>query len=207
MIVIGLTGGVGMGKSVAANFFAERALAVIDTDELARELVEPGQPALTEIRKVFGESVIDAQGRLRRDEMAKAVFADSSKREQLEGILHPRIREGWLAQVERCRSEGRAAAVVVIPLLFETGAEKQFTHIVCVACSSATQRARLARRGWSEDQIEQRIAAQWPIEKKIAAAHFVIWSEGGIDVHQAQVDRILERLKLSPTADQRVTGS
>jgi dephospho-CoA kinase len=94
---------------------------------------------------------------------------------------------------------------VVIPLLFETGAEKQFTHIVCVACSSATQRSRLARRGWNEDQIEQRIAAQWPTEKKIAAAHFVIWSEGGIEVHQAQVDRILERLKL--TAGQRVTGS
>lgn len=207
MIVIGLTGGVGMGKSTAANFFAGRGLPVIDTDELARELVEPGQPALAEIRKVFDGSVIDAQGRLRRDEMAKAVFADSSKRQQLEGILHPRIREGWLAQVERCRSEGRAAAVVVIPLLLETGAEKQFTHIVCVACSSATQRARLAQRGWSEDQIEQRIAAQWPTEKKIAAAHFVIWSEGGVDVHQAQVDRILERLKLSPAADQRVTGS
>jgi len=207
MIVIGLTGGVGMGKSTAANFFAGRGLAVIDTDELARELVEPGQPALAEIRKVFGESVTDAQGRLRRDAMAKAVFADSSKREQLEGILHPRIREEWLARVERCRSEGRAAAVVVIPLLFETDAEKQFTHIVRVACSSATQRARLAQRGWSEDQIEQRIVAQWPIEKKIAAAHFVIWSEGGIEVHQAQVDRILERLKLSRTADQRVIGS
>ena len=196
-----------MGKSTAANFFAGRGLPVIDTDELARELVEPGQRALAEIRKVFGEAVIDTQGRLRRDEMAKAVFADSSKRQQLEGILHPRIREAWLAQVERCRGEGRAAAVVVIPLLLETGAEKQFTHIVCVACSSATQRARLAQRGWSEDQMEQRIAAQWTTEKKIAAAHFVIWSEGGVDVHQAQVDRILERLKLSPTADQRVTES
>jgi len=206
MIVIGLTGGVGMGKSTAAKFFAERGLPVIDTDELARELVEPGQPALAEIRKVFGESVIDAQGRLRRDEMAKAVFADLSKRQRLEAILHPRIREAWLEQVERCRSEGRAGAVVVIPLLFETGAEKQFTHVVCVACSLATQRGRLAQRGWSEDQIEQRIAAQWPIEKKMAAAQFVIWSEGGTDVHQAQVDRILDRLELSRTTDQRVTG-
>ena len=189
-----------MGKSTAANFLAGLGLPVIDTDELARELVEPGQPATAEIRRVFGESVIDTQGRLRRDEMAKAVFADASKRQQLEGILHPRIREAWLGQVERCRSEGRAAAVVVIPLLFETGAEKEFTHIVCVACSSATQRARLAQRGWSEDQIEQRIAAQWPIEKKIAAAHSVIWSEGGIEIHRAQVDRILERLKLSRTS-------
>ena len=207
MIVIGLTGGIGMGKTTAANFFAERGLPIIDTDELARELVEPGQPALAEIGKVFGDSVIDGQGRLRRDEMAKAVFADVSKRQQLEGILHPRIREAWLAQVEKFRGEGRAAAVEVIPLLFETGAEKAFTHIVCVACSSGTQRARLARRGWGEDQIEQRIAAQWPIEKKIVAVQFVIWSEGGIEVHQAQVDRILERLKLSPIADQHVIGS
>jgi dephospho-CoA kinase len=196
-----------MGKSTAANFIAERGLPVIDTDELARELVEPGQPAIAEIRKVFGESVIDGQGRLRRDEMARAVFADSSKRKELEGILHPRIRERWLAEVERFRSDGRAAAVVVIPLLFETGAEKQFTHIVCVACSSATQRARLAQRGWSEDQIEQRIAAQWPTEKKISAAHFVVWSEGGIEVHEAQVDRILDRLKLSQAVDHRVTGA
>jgi dephospho-CoA kinase len=207
MIIIGLTGGIGMGKTTAAKFFAERGLSIIDTDELARELVEPGQPALAEIRKVFGDSAIDGQGRLRRDEVAKAVFADVSKRQQLEGILHPRIREAWLAQVEKFRGEGRAAAVVVIPLLFETGAEKQFMHIVCVACSSGTQRARLARRGWGEDQIEQRIAAQWPTEKKIAAAQFVIWSEGGIEVHQAQVDRILERLKLSQSTDSRVTGS
>jgi len=196
-----------MGKSTAANFFAERGLPVVDTDELARELVEPGQPALAEIRKVFGETVIDAQGRLRRDEMAKAVFADSSKRQELEGILHPRIRETWLAQVERFRSEGRGGGVVVIPLLFETDAAKHFTHVVCVACSSAIQRSRLAQRGWSELQIEQRIAAQWPTEKKIAAAQFVIWSEGGIEVHQAQVDRILERLKLSQSTDSRVTGS
>ena len=196
-----------MGKSTAANFFAERGLSVIDTDELARELVEPGQLAIAEIRKLFGEAMIDAEGRLRRDEMAKAVFADATKRQQLEGILHPRIREAWLARVEKCRSEGRPAAVVVIPLLFETGAEKQFTHIVCVACSSATQRSRLAGRGWNEDQIEQRIAAQWPTEKKIAAAHFVIWSEGAIEVHQAQVDRILDRLKLSRTAVQGVSGS
>jgi dephospho-CoA kinase len=207
MIVIGLTGGVGMGKTTAANFFAGRGLPIIDTDELARELVEPGQPALAEIRKVFGDSVIDGPGRLRRDEVAKAVFADVLKRQQLEGILHPRIREAWLAQVEKFRGEGRAAAMVVIPLLFETGAEKAFTHIVCVACSPGTQRARLARRGWGEDQIEQRIAAQWPTEKKIAAAQFVIWSEGGIEVHQAQVDRILERLKLSQSTDSRVTGS
>jgi dephospho-CoA kinase len=199
MKVIGLTGGVGMGKSTAARFFAERGLPVIDTDELARELVEPGQPALAEIRAAFGEAVIDGAGRLRRDELAKVVFADPAKRERLEGILHPRIREAWLGQVEKLKNEGRPAAVVVIPLLFETDAAKHFTYIVCVACSSATQRARLRERGWSDQQIEQRISSQWPIEKKISASHFVIWSEGQLDAHGAQVDRILERLQLSRT--------
>ena len=197
MIAIGLTGGVGMGKSTTAKFFAARGLLVIDTDELARELVEPRQPALVEIRKVFGESVIDASGQLRRDVMAKAVFGDASKRQQLEAILHPRIREAWLAQVEKWRGEGQPAAVVVIPLLFETDAAKQFTHIVCVACSAATQRTRLAQRGWSDGQIEQRIAAQWPIDKKISGAHFVIWSEGSMEAHEAQANLILKRLKLS----------
>jgi len=197
MKVIGLTGGIGMGKSTAAKCFASRGLPVIDTDELARELVEPGQPALEEIRKAFGASVVDSGGRLRRDEVAKAVFADSAKRERLEGILHPRIREAWLSQVEQLKGEGKAGSVVVIPLLFETDAAKHFTHIVCVACSSATQRARLRERGWTAEQIEQRIASQWPIEKKISAAHFVIWSEGSVQVNEAQVNRILERLQLS----------
>lgn len=196
MIVIGLTGGVGMGKSTTAKFFAARGLPVIDTDELARDLVEPGQPALAEIREVFGKSVTDASGQLRRDVVAKAVFGDASKRQQLEAILHPRIREGWLAQVEKRRSEGKAGAVVVIPLLFETDAAKQFTHIVCVACSAATQRRRLAQRGWSDAQIDQRIASQWPIDKKISAAHFVVWSEGSMEAHEAQADLVLKRLKL-----------
>ena len=199
MKVIGLTGGVGMGKSTAARFFAERGLPVIDTDELARDLVEPGQPALAEIRAAFGEAVIDGAGRLRRDELARAVFGDPTKRERLEGILHPRIREEWLGQVENFKAGGQRAAVVVIPLLFETDAAKHFTHIVCVACSAATQRARLRERGWSDQQIEQRIASQWPIEKKIGAAHFVIWSEGELAAHQEQVDQILERLQLSRT--------
>jgi dephospho-CoA kinase len=196
MIVIGLTGGVGMGKSTAAAVLARRRLAVIDTDELARELVQRGQSALTEISKTFGDAMIDGAGELRRDELARIVFADPVKRKQLEAILHPRIRERWLAQLEKHRVEGRTAAVVVIPLLFETDATKHFTHIICVACSTATQRARLAERGWSNEAIDQRIASQWPIEKKIAASNFVVWTEGGLDVHEQQLDRILNTLRL-----------
>src|SRR6266850_3237956 len=130
MIIIGLTGGVGMGKSTAAAILVRRGLAVIDTDELARELVQRGQPAVAEISKTFGGGMIDGAGELRRGELAKIVFGDVAKRKQLEAILHPRIRERWLTQLDQYRAEGRLAAVVVIPLLFETDATKHFNRVI-----------------------------------------------------------------------------
>jgi dephospho-CoA kinase len=197
MIILGITGGVGMGKSTTASVLIERGLPVVDTDELARELVEPGQPALAEIRAAFGDEIIDPEGRLRRDQLAVAVFTDSSRRRKLESILHPRIRERWLTQVGDWRREGRPAAAIVIPLLFETDATSHFTHTVCVACSSSTQRARLQARGWNDREIDRRNASQWPIDKKMAASHFVVWTEGSVDVHRLQLDVILTRLGLN----------
>jgi dephospho-CoA kinase len=191
MKVFGLTGGIGMGKSTAAALLAARGVPVVDTDLLAREFVEPGQPALGEIRAAFGPQVFGPDGRLRRDELARRVFADAVARKQLEAILHPRIREGWQAQVAAWRGESRPAAVVVIPLLFETGAETQFDRILCVACSPATQQERLRARGWTPEQIAGRLAAQWPVEKKMALAHHVLWSEGAPAVLAGQLGRIL----------------
>jgi dephospho-CoA kinase len=194
VIVIGLTGGVGMGKSTAASILARRGLQVLDTDDLARELVEPGQPALDEIRAAFGPDVINAAGCLGRRELARIVFAAPEKRARLEAILHPRIRQRWLDHVEKWRAEGQPAGVVVIPLLFETNAAKHFTHTICVACSAATQRARLAARGWTTEAIDQRIASQCPLEKKIAASTFVLWTEGPLPVTEQQLDRILSSI-------------
>jgi len=191
MKLIGLTGGIGTGKSTAAGFMAERGLPVIDTDELAHALVEPGQPALAEIVTAFGAELLDEQGRLRRAALADIVFSAPEKLRMLEAILHPRIRERWLAQAEVWRSEGRGAGVVVIPLLFETNAQRYFDAILCTACSVTTQRERLQRRGWNGTQIQQRLAAQWPLEKKMAAATHVIWTEGDLTVHRAQLDKIL----------------
>ena len=191
MKICGLTGGVGMGKSTAAQFLRSRGAQVVDTDELARQLVQSGQPALAEIQAEFGEKVIAPDGRLRRDELAKIIFADAAARKKLEAILHPRIRECWLAQVETWCEEKHALAVVVIPLLFETKAESHFDKIVCIACSVANQRKRLLERGWTPDQIQQRIAAQWPIEQKIARADFVIWTDGALDVQAQQIERII----------------
>jgi dephospho-CoA kinase len=194
MKLLGLTGGIGMGKSTAAEFFRSRGAQVVDADELARQLVQPGQPALNEIQAAFGKKIVAPGGRLRRDELARIVFSDAPAREKLEAILHPRIRERWLAQIETWRKENRALAVVVIPLLFETRAESHFDKIICVACSAATQRERLLARGWTPEQIQQRLAAQWPVEQKISRADFVVWTEGALDAHASQLERIFVKL-------------
>jgi dephospho-CoA kinase len=194
MKVCGLTGGVGMGKSTAAEILRALGAQVVDTDEIARQLVEPGQPALAEIKKEFGDGIISSGGGLKRGELAKIIFADAGLRKKLEEILHPKIRERWLAQIESWRKENRALAVVVIPLLFETQAESQFDKIICVACSASNQQKRLAERGWTPEQIRQRIAAQMPVDQKIARSDFVVWTDGDLDSHTQQIEQILSRL-------------
>jgi dephospho-CoA kinase len=194
MKICGLTGGVGMGKSTAAGFFSRHDVRVVDTDEIARRLVQPGQPALTEIQNAFGKNLLASDGSLKRDELARIVFTSEGDRKKLEAILHPRIRECWLVQIEIWRKEKQPLAVVVIPLLFETGAESHFDRIICTACSSAAQRERLAARGWNAEQIRQRNAAQLPVEQKIARSHFVLWTEGSLTSHARQVERILGRI-------------
>lgn len=191
MKLFGLTGGVGMGKSAVERLLRERGVPVVDTDVLARQVVEPGQPALEEIQRAFGPEVIDTDGSLLRVELARRVFADPAARQQLEAITHPRIRELWQAQVQNWRVEGRRFGVVAIPLLFETGAEREFDAVICVACLPPTQQQRLMERGWSPEQVRQRNAAQWPIERKMALADSVIWSEGRLDNLTPQLDRVL----------------
>src|ERR1700753_2355799 len=105
MILCGLTGGVGMGKSTAAGFFSQLGARLVDTDALAHELVEPGQPALAEIKKEFGPALLDADGRLKRGDLAQLVFSNAEARKKLEAILHPQIRARWQAQVEQWRRE------------------------------------------------------------------------------------------------------
>lgn len=191
MKLFGLTGGVGMGKSAATQFLADRDVPFIDTDLLARKIVEPGQPALAEIEHVFGANVIGPDRRLRRDQLAGIVFSDPAARQTLEGLTHPRIRDLWKREVEQWRAQQRRIGVVVIPLLFETDAAKEFDATICIACSAETQRKRLNDRGWNSEQITQRMAAQWPIEKKIGKADFMVWSEGTLEILAAQIDRIL----------------
>jgi len=191
---VGLTGGVGMGKSAVTELLRRRGVPVVDTDLLARQVVEPGQPALAEIVRFFGPEVLDAEGRLRREELARRVFADPPARWQLEAITHPRIRALWRAQADAWRAEGKPLGIVAIPLLFETGMEAQFDAVLCVACTPQTQRQRLQQRGWTAEQIEQRLAAQWPVEHKLALSDYVLWSEGQLEVLDAQIERVLPLL-------------
>jgi dephospho-CoA kinase len=194
MKIFGLTGGVGMGKSTAAGFFSSHGVRVVDTDDIARQLVGPGQPALAEIQNTFGKTLLASDGTLKRDELARIIFTRETDRKKLEAILHPRIRERWLAQLETWRREGCALALVVIPLLFETGAEAHSDKIICAACSPAAQHERLAARGWNAEQIRQRIAAQLPVEQKIARSHYVLWTEGALTSHARQVEMVLARI-------------
>lgn len=193
MRTIGITGGIGMGKSTAAAILRERGVAVVDTDDLARQIVEPGEPALVEIQKTLGHDLVGSDGQLKREQLAALVFSNSLAREKLEAILHPRIRRLWESQLETWRKEGRAVAAVVIPLLFETKAESAFDSVVCLACSDVAQRARLKARGWSDEQIAQRIAAQLSVTEKMSRADRVVWTEGDVETTAAQLERIISR--------------
>jgi len=212
---LGLTGGIGMGKSACAELLRQRGIPVIDTDLLARQLVEPGQPALEEVRQTFGSQIIRSDGRLDRQKLAGLVFPDPTARHRLEQILHPRIRHLWKTQIQILRTQPAPAstapahslahspahllppslAVVVIPLLFETNAQNELDATLCVACTPISQRERLRARGWSDSQIDQRIQAQLRIEEKISLANFVIWTEASLDVHAQQLNRVLHSLK------------
>jgi len=191
MKVIGLTGGIGMGKSTAAQLLRERGVPVVDTDDLARQVVLPGAQALAEIANTFGAAVLDDQGQLRRDALAHIVFANNQARAQLEAILHPRITTLWKAQLQSWQAEGRRVAIVVIPLLFETQAESEFAAVICLACARVTQTERLATRGWTTAQIQQRLAAQLPIAEKMERSHYVVWTEGAPGALAEQLTRII----------------
>jgi dephospho-CoA kinase len=196
MKILGLTGGIGMGKSTVANVLASLGAAICDTDQLAREIVQPGQPALREIRDQFGPQFLQSDGQLDRDALGALVFADSLARQKLEAITHPRIRALWQHQVQLWSHLNLPCAVVVIPLLLETGSQSDFNAVLCVACTARTQHQRLHDRGWTDTQIRQRLAAQLPIADKMAHADFVIWNDGPLELIQAQIERIFKALSI-----------
>ncbi len=194
MLLLGITGGIGMGKSVASDFLMHRSVPVVDTDCLARLESNQGTPAYREIVELFGVGVVGSSGQLERGRLAEIVFRDAEARRRLESILHPRIANAWRRQVFEWRQTMTATAAVVIPLLFEKDYENEFDSVICLACSVETQAQRLRQRGWSDEQIRARNAAQLPVTEKMARAHRVIWTEGSLGAHERQWERILPRL-------------
>ena len=186
MLRVGLTGGIASGKSTVANELARRGAVIIDADELAREVVEPGTPGLAAVVRRFGEGVLRDE-RLDRAALARIVFADPQARRDLEKIIHPEVRR---RAAEREGALPHTAVVVhVIPLLVETGRESDFDLCVVVDVDRQTQLARLMARGpMSREEAESRIAAQATRELRLAAADIVIPNVGTLSELTKQVD-------------------
>ncbi len=185
---IGLTGGIASGKSLVAAMFAELGVPVIDTDQVARDVVAPGQPALEEIRVQFGPDVILPSGELDRRRLRRLVFEEDSRREALEAILHPSIRRATLTQAA---SAGGPYQIIVVPLLVETGYGELTDRVLVVDCPTDVQRARLSRRdSESPEQIDRMLAAQATREERLAAADDVIDNAGDVGGTRAQVEAL-----------------
>jgi dephospho-CoA kinase len=185
MVRVGLTGGIASGKSLVADELAARGATIIDADVLAREVVEPGTPALAAIVERFGPQVM-LDGQLNRARLAEIVFADPLARQDLERIVHPAVR-ARAAELER--AAGTAAVVVhVIPLLVETGQQQEFDFVVTVDVDQETQIHRLmARNGFSRAEAEARIAAQASREDRKIAANVVLDNTGSVAQLRDQV--------------------
>jgi len=189
---VGLTGGIGSGKSVVAGLFSKRGVAVIDTDEIAHELTRPGGEAIEAIRAAFGAGLIGADGALDRDGMRRLAFSDPAARKKLEGILHPLIRKESVRRCERAKSP---YAILVVPLLVEGGVDRsRYARVLVVDCTEVQQVERAMRRsGLSEKEVRAILAAQATREQRIARADDVIDNSGTPEALERQVSHLNEK--------------
>ena len=197
MHVVGLTGGIACGKSTVARLLRERGLAVIDADRIARDLVEPGQPALADVLSQLGADLIGADGRLDRRALGRRVFADADARRRLEAILHPAIARASQEAFAALAREGHALAFYEAALLVETGRHTGFSALMVVSAPPALQRQRLVARepDLGPEDVEARIAAQIPVDDKAALADVVIMNDGSLAVLSRRVDEAVEVLR------------
>lgn len=188
MLVVGLTGGIGSGKTAVSDRFARYGVPIIDTDLLARELVEPGQPALTEIATAFGLDCLDGAGRLDRARLRERVFADASGRRRLEAILHPQIRA---LSRQRLAQLTAPYSLLVIPLLAETGMTDWIDRVLVVDAPEAERLRRvMARDQTDEEQARRILAAQASREQRLALADEVVENSGDFAALDRQVSTL-----------------
>ncbi len=200
MLLVGLTGGIGSGKSTVARMLEERGAVVFDADLLAREAVEPGTPGHTAVIERFGADVLAPGGELDREALASIVFADPSARRDLEQIVHPEVRRLFADGSEAYRDTDRIV-VFSAPLLVESGMHTAFEILVVVSATVATQIERLMRqRGMSEAAIRARIDAQAPLDDKAAVADFLVDNEGTLAELESQVERLWHDLSARAVA-------
>jgi dephospho-CoA kinase len=192
--LVGLTGGIGAGKSTVAGMLREAGLPVIDADALAREVVEPGQPAHAEIARAWPH-VIGSDGRVDRRQLAAIVFADPASKAQLEAITHPRIRERIVTERAALEGSGRRLAVLEAALSVETGLYHQLDGLLVVTADDEVRIARvMARDGCSRESVLARMGAQLPQAAKTRVADHVIDNSGSLEATRARVREVLQAM-------------
>ncbi|MFW3615508.1 dephospho-CoA kinase [Billgrantia antri] len=192
-MIVGVTGGIASGKSTVARAFAALGVPWVDADDVAREVVEPGEPALAEIAARHGSQVIQEDGGLNRRALREIVFAEPSERLWLESVTHPRIRQRILAHLERLQSEGAPYVLLVSPLLFESGQSEMVDRCLVIDVPESLQLARTAARDdVDEKQARAILAAQMPRSERLARADDVIDNSGSEEDLAAQV-AVLDR--------------
>lgn len=200
-----LTGGIASGKTTVAGFFKDAGITVVSADSLAHDVIATGAPGAVEVRQVFGDSVMTADGGVDRNKLGALVFADASgdKRRRLEAIIHPRVRQQSERERIRLEAEGMELAVYEIPLLFEKNLVGEFDAVVTVAISPELQIERLmARSGLTKQEAYARVTAQFPQDQKIQGADFVIWNDGDLKRLRDQTLQVVKSLR-APTIQRR----
>lgn len=188
MFTVALTGGIGSGKTVVAELFAKLGIPVIDTDIIARELVKPGKPALTEITHAFGREILSPDGDLDRAKLARITFSNARMRKQLEAILHPRIHTEVRSRLQKLDSP---YAIVVIPLLVETGQVESYNRVLVVDCDEAAQVQRVRERDHrSDEQINAIMQVQANRVERLSWADDIIENNGTLHELEQKVARL-----------------
>ncbi len=195
MLLVGLTGGIGAGKSTVANLLADRGAVIVDADEAARAVVEPGEPALAKLVDRFGPGILDADGRLDRAAVAKVAFADDESRRDLEAITHPAINEEFTRRVADAPSD--AIVVLDVPLLAESeqARKRPYQTVIVVEAPRDVRLARLETRGVNRADAESRMAAQADDEERRKLATYVVDNGGDLVALERQIDEIWSDLE------------
>ena len=190
-MIVGITGGIGCGKSKVGRLFEQRGFSLIDSDALVRERVLPCAGVVAAVRSRYGTGVLADDGTIDRAKLGVHVFSHDEERRWLEDLTHPLVFAIWR---EAFAARPAQHWVVEVPLLFEKALENWFDFTVCVACSPDRQLARLEQRGLPRGLAGQRISKQLPLVQKIELSDFVLWNEGSPEFLEAEVDRLIEAL-------------